>query len=136
MIASINENTFNQEVLKSSIPVLVHFWTPWCGPCKRIEPLVSQLEHTAPYPVKVVRVNADENFWLAKLFHLTSIPTILLFHKGEVIHRLEHLDGREENLRSLGVVLQNICLSVCDSATDAVVPSEPLRKPISSGLRA
>jgi thioredoxin 1 len=108
MIASIGEKVFKEEVLSSSVPVLVNFWAPWCGPCKMIEPWVMQLKETAPKPVKVFRVNADENFWLAKNFQLTNIPTVLLFYQGKVVHRLEHVKGREDVLHTLRSALDSI----------------------------
>jgi thioredoxin 1 len=108
MIASIGENVFKEEVLSSTVPVLVNFWAPWCGPCKMIEPLVIQIKETAAKPVKVFRVNADENFWLAKNFKLTNIPTVLLFYRGQVVHRLEHVKGREDVLHTLRSALESI----------------------------
>jgi thioredoxin 1 len=108
MIASIGEKVFKEEVLSSPVPVLVNFWAPWCGPCKMIEPLVLQLKETAVKPVKVFRVNADENFWLAKNFKLTNIPTVLLFYQGQVVHRLEHVKGREDVLNTLRSALESI----------------------------
>jgi thioredoxin 1 len=108
MIASIGEKAFKEEVLNSPVPVFVNFWAPWCGPCKMVEPWVLQLKDTATKPVKVFRVNADENFWLAKNFRLTNIPTVLLFHRGKVVHRLEHVQGREEVLQTLKTALDSI----------------------------
>jgi thioredoxin 1 len=108
MIASIGEKAFKEEVLSSPVPVFVNFWAPWCGPCKLIEPLVLQLKNTAAKPVKVVRVNADENFWLAKNFKLTNIPTVILFYQGKVVHRLEHFKGREDVLQTLGAALESL----------------------------
>jgi thioredoxin 1 len=108
MIASIGEKVFKEEVLSSPVPVLVNFWAPWCGPCKMIEPLVMQLKETAAKPIKVFRVNADENFWLAKNFKLTNIPTVLLFYQGQVVHRLEHVKGREDVLNTLRSALESI----------------------------
>jgi thioredoxin 1 len=125
MIASIGEKAFKEEVLSSPIPVFVNFWAPWCGPCKMIEPLVLQLKDTAAKPVKVFRVNADENFWLAKNFKLTNIPTVLLFYQGKVVHRLEHVKGREEVLQTLGAALEAIGLQD-DSSTQAKPPLNAL----------
>jgi thioredoxin 1 len=108
MIASISEQTFKQDVLSSSTPVLVSFWTPWCGPCRLIEPLLIQLKSTAPQNLKVVRINADDNFWLAKAYQLTNIPTLLLFYKGKVVHRLENVNGRDDILKPLKLALENV----------------------------
>jgi thioredoxin 1 len=105
MIASIGEKTFNSEVLGSSIPVVVNFWTPWCGPCKLIEPLILQLQDRIANPLKVVRVNADENFWLSKRFNITTLPTVLVLHEGKVVHRLEGITSRDEVLKNLQIAL-------------------------------
>jgi thioredoxin 1 len=125
MIASIGENVFKEEVLSSTVPVLVNFWAPWCGPCKMIEPLVIQIKETAAKPVKVFRVNADENFWLAKNFKLTNIPTVLLFYRGYVVHRLEHVKGREDVLSTLRSALESI------RQDDALAPTKPTRPALS-----
>lgn len=125
MAASICEQSFKDEVLKSPIPVLVNFWAPWCGPCRLIEPLVQQLKETAPKPLKVVRVNADENFWLAQTFKLTNIPTVLVFYQGKVVHRLERVQGREEVLNTLKAALEDI-----PTSTDGMRPPEPSRQPL------
>ncbi|MGB8702189.1 MAG: thioredoxin domain-containing protein [Thermosynechococcaceae cyanobacterium] len=108
MIASIGEKSFKEDVLRSPIPVLVYFWTPWCGPCRIIEPAIMRLQHESPCGLKVVRINADENFWLAKTFSLTSIPTILLFNQGNLVSRIEQVNGREDVIRPLQVALASI----------------------------
>jgi thioredoxin 1 len=81
------------------------------------------VKETAPKPVKVFRVNADENFWLAKNFKLTNIPTVLLFYRGKVIHRLEHVQGREEVLDILRSALDSIRQ---DDAPAVTQPSFPV----------
>jgi thioredoxin 1 len=108
MIASIGEQTFKEDVLSSPTPVLVTFWTPWCGPCRMIEPLLVQLKDNDPHAVKVFKVNADDNFWLTKTYKLTSIPTLLLFHKGNLVHRLENVNGREDILKPLKQALEGL----------------------------
>jgi thioredoxin 1 len=95
MIASIDEKAFKSEVLNSHNPVIVSFWTPWCGPCRMVEPLL-------------FRVNADDNFWLAKRYELTTIPTLLLFDRGKVVYRLERVSDRAEVLSSLKAALARI----------------------------
>jgi thioredoxin 1 len=102
MIFSIGEKNFNDEVLKSPIPVLVSFWAPWCGPCRIIEPVLLQLEGLFPSVFKLVRVNADENFWLAKNYRLTNLPTLMLFNQGQIIHRIDdQIINREDLLHTL-----------------------------------
>ncbi len=108
MIASIDEKSFKSEVLNSHNPVIVSFWTPWCGPCRMVEPLLLTLQKSGSQPVKVFRVNADDNFWLAKRYELTTIPTLLLFHQGKVVHRLERVSDRTEVLNNLRAALARI----------------------------
>lgn len=108
MIATINEQAFKTEVLNSPNPVIVSFSTPWCGPCRMIEPLLLTLQKSEEKPVKVFKVNADENFWLAKRYELTTIPTVLLFHQGVPVYRLEQIGDRTEFLGSLKTALDRI----------------------------
>ncbi|MEC4986646.1 MAG: thioredoxin domain-containing protein [Oscillatoria sp. PMC 1068.18] len=101
MLVSVSERNFSQEVLESNQPVLVHFWTPWCGLCKRINPLLDQFQLEWDGQVKVVGINPDENFKLASQYRLTSLPTLLMFDRGTVVERIEGFQGREELKRNL-----------------------------------
>ncbi|PPS46019.1 co-chaperone YbbN [Chroococcidiopsis sp. TS-821] len=96
MVLSVSERTFTQEVLASPIPVLVHFWAPWCGLCRSIEPLLLQFQEQNKNQVKVVGVNADENFKLANSFRLTTLPTLILVDQGNLKHRWESFHGYAE----------------------------------------
>ncbi|NEP10140.1 MAG: thioredoxin [Symploca sp. SIO2C1] len=96
MILSVNERTFRQEVLNSSQPVLVDFWAPWCGLCKIMQPILREFQLEWGNQVKVVRINADNNFKLANTYKLQSLPTLLFFEDGKVIYRLENFQGRDE----------------------------------------
>lgn len=96
MVLSVSERTFTQEVLESPIPVLVHFWAPWCGLCRSIEPLLLQFQDQYQRQVKVVGVNADENFKLANSFRLTTLPTLILLDKGSPKHRWDSFHGYAE----------------------------------------
>ncbi len=89
MVKAINEQTFNQEVLQSHIPVVVSFWAPWCGVCRLIEPLLHQIQSSQGSSFKIVRINADENFHLARTYRLKSLPTLLIFEGGELRQRLD-----------------------------------------------
>jgi thioredoxin 1 len=73
---------FDQEVLKSEIPVIVDFWAPWCGPCRMVAPVMEQIADEYAGRVKVVKVNTDENQAVAYKYGIRSIPTIGIF-KGE-----------------------------------------------------
>ena len=102
---SLNERTFRQEVLESPTPALVDFWAPWCGLCRLIHPLVQEFQSDWAEPVKLVRVNADENLKLANTYRIKSLPTILLFDNGQVVHRLEGFNGREDLRRALKAIM-------------------------------
>ena len=82
---SITAENFEDEVLKSELPVLVDFWAEWCGPCKMIAPAVAQLALKYEGKVKVAKVNVDEASSVASMFNISSIPTLVIFKKGEVV---------------------------------------------------
>ncbi|BBD56967.1 Thioredoxin 1 [Planktothrix agardhii] len=101
MLLSVNEQMFTQEVLKSSSPVLVHFWAPWCGLCKLIMPQLCQFQQDWRGTIKVVGVNADQSLKLANTYRLQTLPTLIIFDRGQVLYRLEHFQGREDLRRRL-----------------------------------
>jgi thioredoxin 1 len=80
---TITNANFEEEVIKSEIPVLVDFWATWCGPCRMVGPVVSEIAEEYERKVKVGKVNVDEEDELAERFGVQSIPTIILFKNGE-----------------------------------------------------
>lgn len=82
---TINEQNFETEVLKSDLPVLVDFWAVWCGPCRVIGPIVSELAHEYEGKMKVGKLNVDENNQLAFRYNVMSIPTLKIFKGGQVV---------------------------------------------------
>ncbi|WP_414529998.1 thioredoxin family protein [Nodularia chucula] len=96
MVLSVSERTFTQEVLQSPIPVLVNFEAPWCGLCRLIHPLLFQFNAQCSEQIKLVGVNADDNFKLANTYQLKSLPTLILVENGIVRHRLEGFRGKED----------------------------------------
>ena len=80
---TITNANFEEEVIKSEIPVLVDFWATWCGPCRMVGPVVSEIAEEFEGKVKVGKVNVDEEDELAERFGVQSIPTIILFKNGE-----------------------------------------------------
>jgi thioredoxin 1 len=98
---SIGEQTFRQEVLEAPTPVLVHFGAPWCGPCRMVEPLLTRFQSEWGKRFKLVGVNADENLKLSSQYQIKTLPTLLLFERGQVIHRLEGLYRRDDLWKEL-----------------------------------
>lgn len=82
----LTKENFENEVLKSDIPVLVDFWATWCGPCMMLAPVVEELAHELEGKVKVGKVNVDEQNELAIKYQVASIPTLLLFKNGELVN--------------------------------------------------
>ena len=81
-IKNCNENDFENEVLKSNLPVIVDFWAEWCGPCKMLTPILEELSNEMKNEINVVKVNLDDNQDLAMKYSIRSIPTLLLFKEG------------------------------------------------------
>lgn len=86
-IIEINSNWEN-EVLKSSIPVLVDFWAEWCSPCKVISPILDKISEELNGKIKIVKVNVDDNMDLVKKYSVRSVPTIIVFVDGEEQERI------------------------------------------------
>jgi thioredoxin 1 len=84
-VKEISEALFEAEVVKASLPVLVDFWAPWCGPCKMIAPVLKELAEENDGRLKVVKVNVDENPDLASRFDVMGIPTMILFKSGQAV---------------------------------------------------
>jgi len=81
----ISEGNFKQEVEEQTLPVLVDFWAPWCGPCLMMAPVLEELEREWQGKIKVGKVNVDENSGLASRYGVMSIPTLVLFKNGKAL---------------------------------------------------
>ena len=84
----VTDATFDEVVLKSDLPVLVDFWAPWCGPCRALAPVLEELAKDMEGQARIVKVNVDENQALPNKFAIRSLPTLILFNKGEVVEQI------------------------------------------------
>jgi thioredoxin 1 len=83
MVLEVNDQNFENEVIKSETPVVVDFWAPWCGPCRMLAPVTEKLADTYTGKVKFCKINVDENPDTAMKYRIMSIPTLLFFKGGE-----------------------------------------------------
>lgn len=96
-----SDKEFDQTVLQSSVPVLVDFWAPWCGPCRAQTPIIEQLAKHQGERIRFVKVNVDEIESLARRFDIRGIPTLILFDGGREKSRLVGLQTMEDLKRAL-----------------------------------
>ncbi len=86
-VHQVSDTSFDGDILKSEMPVLVDFWAPWCGPCRSISPIVDDLATHYKDKIKVAKINVDESTVVAMKYQVTSIPTFIMFKNGEVADR-------------------------------------------------
>lgn len=105
MANAITDADFESEVLKSSLPVLVDFWAPWCGPCKSMSPIVDELATEYEGKVKVFKMNVDENTEIPGKHGVMSIPTFIIFKGGEPVQTFVGAKSKEDVKKELDAVL-------------------------------
>ena len=86
--ADITDSTFETEVLNSEKPVVVDFWATWCGPCRKLSPILDDIATEFGDKVKFVKVNTDENLKTAKDYAISGLPSLLVFKEGKAVERL------------------------------------------------
>lgn len=101
MAIDLNEDNFESEVLSSSLPVLVDFWAPWCGPCRMLGPVVEELAQEKAEVLKVGKVNVDEVPGIASRYGIMAIPTLILFKEGNEVARLVGVLSKEKLLQEI-----------------------------------
>ena len=84
----INDNSFKEEVIDSDKLTIVDFWAPWCGPCRKLGPVLDEVVSEYSENIKVVKLNTDENLKTAKEYSISGLPTLLIFKNGQPEERL------------------------------------------------
>ncbi len=103
-VLQINQDQFDQEVLKAQGPVLVDFWAEWCGPCRQLAPMLDELAGQHAGKVKVTKVNVDHNNELASKFGISAIPTMIIFENGQMKDQIVGLTSKKDLEKRLGLL--------------------------------
>ena len=106
MAQELNDANFESEVLKSSQPVLVDLWAPWCGPCRMLSPVVEKLGSEYNGKVKVFKLNTDDNPNTAIQYHVQAIPTLLFFKSGKLVEQTVGVQPEKEIRQKLDSLLK------------------------------
>lgn len=105
-VSAVGAGSWEAEVMKSEIPVMVDFWAPWCGPCKMVGPIVEVLAQENEGRIKVAKVNVDENRELAAKYGIRSIPTLAFFKGGSEVKRVVGAQGKPQLQQHIDDVLR------------------------------
>ena len=105
MTAAVTDDTFDAEVLKSDVPVLVDFWAEWCRPCLMVSPIVEELGKEYEGKLKVAKVDVDSNARIATRYGIMSIPSLLFFKNGEVVDQIVGAVPKKVFVDRLGKIL-------------------------------
>ena len=90
-VIEINDDNFESEVLKEEKLTLVDFWATWCGPCRKLSPLIDEIAKEFDGKVKFVKIKADENLATAQKYSISGVPSLLIFKNGEPVERIVNM---------------------------------------------
>lgn len=105
-ISEVSDASFGQEVLQSTIPVLIDFWAPWCGPCRAIAPVVEELATEYAGRLKVVKINVDDNPKTPSQYGVRGIPNLIIIRAGQVAEQIVGAVAKAQLAKAIDRVLQ------------------------------
>ncbi len=102
---TLTDESFEAEVLQSSVPVVVDFWAAWCGPCRLMNPIIDALAETYEGRAKLAKLNIDDFGDVANQYHIMGVPTLLFFKEGNLVDRTEGVIPEAEIARKIEALL-------------------------------
>ena len=108
-----NDRNFEEEVIKSELPVLVDFWASWCPPCKMVEPVIAELAEEYAGKVKVGKLHVDQNPRIASKYGVMGLPTFIIFNGGKEVQRKVGAQSKGQLRKMLEVIIREVSSKRC-----------------------